>query len=84
MAVEVVVLPEDLGQVGQEIVLQLLVGVGVHVGQGHVLGQRLVHGGHDGANTPSLLGRVVVGVVGDGRYTISSFSFPGVELKLLG
>ena len=64
-AVDVVVLPEHLGDVGKEIVLQLLGGGRVHVGQAHVLGEGLIHGGNDGPNTPPLLSRVVVGVVAD-------------------
>ena len=65
LAVDLIVFPEHLGQIGEQVVLELLGRSRVHVGQGHPLGHRLIHRGHDGSHTPTFLGRVVVGVVAD-------------------
>ena len=65
IAVDGVVFLEHLGDVGKEIVLKLL-GVGcVHVGQAHVLGEGLIHGGNDGSNGLPRFSHVGVGVIAD-------------------
>ena len=61
IAVDVVVLLEHLGDVGKEIVLKLLGGGLVHVGQALILGKGLIHGGNDGSHSPPLLSHVGVG-----------------------
>ena len=44
----------------------------MHVGDGHVLGEGAVHGGHHGSDRPPLLGSVVVGVVPDDHRVLST------------
>ena len=63
--VDVLELSEYLADVGYEVVVQLLGGIGVHGSTRHPLGEGLVHGGDHGPHTPPLLSRVVVGVVPD-------------------
>ena len=83
LTVDLVVPPENLGEVGQQVVVELLGGIGVHVCDAHPLGQCLVHAGDHSSDTSSLLGCVVVGVVANDHGVLNTrYSYEEQQIEL--
>ena len=74
LSVDVLEPSEHLGDAGEEVIVQLLGGVGVHISTRHPLGEGLIHRGHHGPHTPPLLSRVMVGVVPDDHGVLNIMS----------
>merc|ERR1719158_1167312 len=65
MTIKFIVLPKSFGNGWTHVVVELLGGVGVKVGDADVLGHGVVHAGHHGPHRPPLLDGVMIRVLAD-------------------